>query len=290
MSDLNSPIPSASPASEARAGESWWRSARVQQALTLAIASSAICGVIWWEFFHPYVRTDDARIAATAVAVAPTGAGGNVTELYVDVGSRVTRGQELLKLDSRNAAAQLQRAAAMATLAEQELRRVRRQVREGCSPQSDLDTAECQAQTAQANLELARLALDDTVLISTIDGVVVQKLTEIGNMLEPGQTAITVVDIDNAWVAANIEETYAGRLRIDQPVSIAIDEGGRLRGRIGEILSTTAAQFALIPSDNGSGNYTKVVQRIPIKILLTAPPSGPLRVGQSVEVKIRTRA
>lgn len=288
MSDQNPEI-SSSPSAKIPADGKWWKALRAQQALTLLIAASVASTFIWWEFFHPFVKTDDARVAATIVAVAPTGNGGTVTDLFVDVGSRVTKDQVLLKLDSRNAKAQLRRAEATAILAEQELNRVGAQVLEGCSPQADLDTAVCQAQIAQANFELARLALEDTVLTSTIDGVVVQKLTEIGDMLESSQTAVTVVDIDNAWVSANIEETYSGRLSIDQPVSISVDEGGQLQGRVGEILNTTAAQFALIPSDNGSGNYTKVVQRIPIKILLTKPSQRPLRVGQSVEIKIRTK-
>lgn len=266
---------------------SWWKSQRATRALGVLLGIAALSAVVWWEFLHPFISTDDARVAAICVNVAPIGAGGNVTQLHVDVGCRVVRGQVLAELDNRNANAQLKRAAANATLTRSELERAYKQVSEGCSPQVELDNAVCAAQVADANLQLARVALDNTQLRSTVDGVVVQKLAEIGDMVDPGQTAVTVVAIDGAWVSANIEETYVGRLRVDQPVKISIDEGGTLEGRVGEILHTTAAQFALIPSDNGAGNYTKVVQRVPIKVYLESPLRRTLRVGQSVKIKIR---
>jgi membrane fusion protein (multidrug efflux system) len=126
-------------------------------------------------------------------------------------------------------------------------------------------------------------------LKSPVDGVVVQKVAEVGNILEPNQTALTVADIDHAWISANIEETAVAAVKIGQPVTVHIDEGGELTGKVSEVRAATASQFALIQSENPSGNFTKLVQRIPIKVELDAHPSQSLRSGQSVELRIRVR-
>lgn len=117
----------------------------------------------------------------------------------------------------------------------------------------------------------------------------VQKLAQTGNILETNQTAVTVVDIGHAWASANIEETSVALVRPGQRVTIYIDEGGKLTGKVLEVRKATAATFALIPSDSSAGNFIKLVQRIPVKIELDPHPGVNLRVGQSVEVKIRVR-
>jgi membrane fusion protein (multidrug efflux system) len=108
-------------------------------------------------------------------------------------------------------------------------------------------------------------------------------------MLETGQTAFAVADLEHAWVAANIEETKVGAVETGQPVRISVDENGSLAGKVSEIRRAVAAQFALIPADNGSGNFIKQVQRVAIKVALDPHPGRPLRFGQSVEIRIRVR-
>lgn len=145
-------------------------------------------------------------------------------------------------------------------------------------------------QIAESELRLAEVNLQDTYLKSPIDGVVVQKTAEVGNLLEPGQVAVTISDIDHAWVSANIEETRVAQLKLGQPVSISIDEGGQLTGKVEEITAATASQFSLLPAENASGNFTKVVQKIPVKISIDPHPDVKLlRAGQSVTIKIRVR-
>jgi membrane fusion protein (multidrug efflux system) len=96
-----------------------------------------------------------------------------------------------------------------------------------------------------------------------------------------------MADEANAWIAANIEETAVGAIRVGQKVDIMVDEGGELTGEVLEVRSSVASQFALIPSDSGAGNFTKVVQRIPIRIKITNRNDKTLRAGQSVEIRIR---
>jgi membrane fusion protein (multidrug efflux system) len=257
-------------------------------AVVITVGLVILGASVWAVFFRPYLSTDDARIAATTVRIAPPGAGGVVVKVNVTEGDRVKTGGVLVELDHRTAQAQLQRAQARLSLAQKEAKRMEEMAAEnGISPR-DLDSARANLQTAEAEARLAEIAYDNTFLRSTLDGIVIQKSTEVGNILEPGQTAVSVTDIDHAWVSANVEESFVGSLKVGQPVTINVDEGGRLTGRVSEIRAATAAQFALIPSDNPSGNFTKLVQRIPVKITLE-PTNRPLRVGQSVEVKIQVR-
>lgn len=153
-----------------------------------------------------------------------------------------------------------------------------------------MDNARTNYNIAEAELKLADVTLQNTYLKSPIDGVVIQKPAEVGNILEPGQVAIVISDVDHAWVNANIEETKIGRIKPGQMVYISIDEGGSLTGRVQEITAATASQFSLIPAENAAGNYTKVVQKIPIKIVLDQHPEiRTLKAGQSVTVKIKVR-
>ena len=244
---------------------------------------------VWWFFFHPYVSTDDARIAATLVRVAPMQVSGRIEQINVMEGSLVKKGDILLELDHRLTNAQVNKAKAKSELAAKELKRVEQLVQQRSLPIRELDNARANADIAAAELKLAEVADENTYLRSPIDGVVVQKIAEIGNILEAGQTALTVADIENAWVSANVEETEIGLVRLGQKVKITVDEGGVLHGKVSEIRQATASQFSLIPSDNAAGNFTKVVQRMPIKIELEKHDAQRLRAGQSVEIKIRVR-
>jgi RND family efflux transporter MFP subunit len=265
----------------------WYKTPRARLAGMIALGLAVTGLIVWFFFFHPFVGTDDARVAATLVRVAPEAVGGRVIKLNVKEGDHVKKGQILAELDHRITEAQLKRAKAKADLTAHELKRVRELVAQRGLAAKDLDTAVANAASAEAELQLAEVAAENTTVKSPVDGIIVQKATEEGNIIEPGQTLLTVVDIDHAWIAANIEETAVGAVKVGQPVHISIDEGGTLKGKVIEVRASVAAQFALIPSDNGAGNFTKVVQRVPIKVELNPHPERELRVGQSVEIKVR---
>lgn len=102
--------------------------------------------------------------------------------------------------------------------------------------------------------------------------------------------AIEISDVDHAWVSANIEETRIAQVKVGQLVKITVDEGGTLTGHVAEINAATASQFSLLPMENASGNFTKVIQKIPVKITIDPMPNQRLlRAGQSVSVKIKVR-
>lgn len=226
-------------------------------------------------------------MATTLIRVAPEAVGGRVIRVAVTEGVRVKKGDVLVELNHQIPDAQLQRAKAKALLAERDLHRISELVAQRGLAPKDLDLAKANSDSAQADLRLAQTAFDNTTIKSPVDGIVIQKVAEEGNILEPGQVAVAVSDVDHAWIAANIEETSVGPVKVGQPVTVVIDEGGTLTGKVQEVRAAVASQFALIPSDSGSGNFTKVVQRIPIKIELDPHPDQTLRAGQSVEIKIR---
>jgi RND family efflux transporter MFP subunit len=267
----------------------WWQTKRAKVTGFVCLIIAILGVVAWWFLFFPFVSTDDARIAATLVRIAPEGVTGRIEKLNVTEGSRVKKGDVLIELDHRLTDANLERAQSRFDLASQDLKRSQSLARQSGLAMRDLDKASAESKMSEGELKLAQTAFDNTTLKSPIDGVVVQKMAEVGNILEISQTALTVADVDHAWVAANIEETAVGRVKVGQPVTIQVDEGGALTGKVSEIREAAAAQFALIPSDNAAGNFTKLVQRIPIKIELDDHPGRVLRPGQSVEIKIQVR-
>lgn len=255
----------------------------------ISLLSTLFC---WWFYFFPYVSTDDSRVAMTMIKLATTGGGGRVEKVFVEEGIVVKKNQVLLELDHRIASANLDRAIAHAKLAEREFNRISSLVSQNSATKRDFDKARAEMDISQAELKLAEVALDNTYLKSPIDGIVVQKLVEVGNILENNQVALILADNANAWIAANIEENYIGLLKIGQRVDIAIDEGGKLIGKVREIRHAVASQFALIPTESSAGNFTKLVQRVPIKIEIErvqGKENAPLRAGESVEIKIHVR-
>lgn len=267
----------------------WWQSPRTKMA-AIGIGIFILIGFnVWLFYFHPYVSTDDARVDADIIRVANQGASQRIDTVNVQEGDRVEKGKLLVELDHRVAEAQLDRARARSRLTSLDLNRAESLAAQSGISRQQLDRIRSEAQTTAADLRLAEIALENNYIKSPVGGVVVQKLAKVGNILETNQAAITVVDIENAWVSANIEETEVGLVKTGQRVKISVDEGGSLTGKVIEIRKAAAAQFALIPSDNAAGNFTKLVQRIPIKIALDPHPGRVLRVGQSVEIRIRVR-
>jgi membrane fusion protein (multidrug efflux system) len=269
--------------------KSWWQTARAKQVGTVGVLVAIAGAVVWWFVFHPYVATDDARVAMTLVRLAPSNVSGRIEKVNAVEGARVKLGNVLVEIDHRIPQANYDRAQAKAKLANRELYRMEKLLAEGSSTQQLLDQARANSASTEVELKLAEVALENTYLKSPFDGVVIQKLAEVGNLLEQNQAAMVVADEKHAWISANIEETAVGEVKPGQPVQIKVDEGGTLDGRVEEVRASVASQFALIPSDTGAGNYTKVVQRVPIKISLLHPEAQQLRAGQSVEIKIRVR-
>ncbi len=125
-----------------------------------------------------------------------------------------------------------------------------------------------------------------------MDGMVGRRALRVGAYVSPGNELLAVVPLEQAFVVANFQETQLNRVRPGQPVSISVDSYPdlQLRGHVESLAPATGVTFAAVAPDNATGNFTKVVQRIPVKIVLDAdqPVVGYLRVGMSVEASIDT--
>jgi membrane fusion protein (multidrug efflux system) len=159
--------------------------------------------------------------------------------------------------------------------------------------QAGVRLAEARLAGARATRENAALQLSYTRIVAPASGVISRKTLEVGQLVQPGQTLMSVVADTGVWITANMKETQLHDLRVGQPVEIEVDayEGAKVEGVVESISSATGARFALLPPDNATGNFTKVVQRVPVRIKVTRglDPARPLRPGMSVVANVRTR-
>jgi multidrug resistance efflux pump len=261
---------------------------RTRVVLSILTLCAAMGVLVWWYHFRPYVSTVDARVVTRLIRVAPNATSGRIERICFKEGDVVSQNSLLLELDHRTAMAQLMKAKAKYNMLTHDVSRTRQLNRlETLVSEKDLESVETNFLTAEGDMRLAEISFDNTYLRSPINGIIVQKNAEVGNLLDPSQIAFIISDIDHAWVEANIEETSVKRLKPGQRVAIKLDSGGSLRGKVSIVRQSTASQFALIPIENSGGNFTKVVQRIPVKIELDEHPNVKLWSGQSVHVRIR---
>jgi len=152
--------------------------------------------------------------------------------------------------------------------------------------------AEAEVKTAEAALAAARIHLADTELRAPVDGIVGDKGVQAGQYVQAGQQTMSVVPVANVYVVANFKETQLARMSQGQAVEITVDtyRGRVLHGTVDSLSPGSGAVFSLLPPENATGNFTKIVQRIPVKIRLDDPAKGPLLLpGMSVEAKVDTR-
>jgi len=155
---------------------------------------------------------------------------------------------------------------------------------------SDATTAAAAVAAAQANLAAAELQLSYTTIAAPIDGVVTRKSVEVGQMVAPGQSLMTIIPLNDTWVTANFKETQLANVEKGQRAEIHVDMYGRsITGHVDSIAGATGARLSLLPPENATGNFVKVVQRIPVKILVDPNQNLTLRPGMNVDVTIFTK-
>jgi membrane fusion protein (multidrug efflux system) len=154
-------------------------------------------------------------------------------------------------------------------------------------------SAEAHVQQARANLAQAELNLQYTVVKAPARGIVSKKGVNAGQVIQVGQPLLALVQIDDVWVTANFKETQLKDLRAGQRVTVTVDAlGGReFKGKVESIAGATGARFSLLPPENATGNFVKIVQRVPVKVVLDAgqDPDHLLRPGMSVTPTVYTK-
>jgi membrane fusion protein (multidrug efflux system) len=134
--------------------------------------------------------------------------------------------------------------------------------------------------------------LQYTKIVAPVNGVVSNRTVEVGQNVSPGQELMKVINLDDIWVTANYKETQLRDMKVGQRVTIEVDANGRkYNGKVDSIAGASGARFSLLPPENATGNYVKVVQRLPVKIVLNPDRNNDhqLRPGMSVTPKVWIR-
>jgi membrane fusion protein (multidrug efflux system) len=160
--------------------------------------------------------------------------------------------------------------------------------------ESDVTRAEANLDAANADLDYARHQLDKTRIVAPRNGVVGNLRVEAGTLAQPSLTLLQLVPIESAYVAANFKETQLERIRVGQPVEVHLDAypDTTFEGVVDSLSPATGTEFSLLPQDNATGNFNKIVQRVPVKIRITGPVESldQLRAGLSAVPEVDTRA
>lgn len=293
--------------------------------ILLVIAMAAV--VYWYIGTLQYASTDDSFIDANRMSISSKIL-GRIVKLTADEGDSVKKGQMLVKLDSADLLAQIYQAKAALDLskesinlakvnvdkAQQDFSRAENQFKNNIIPKEQYDHAQkaleaakaeysisqSRVPTAEAQLNVLKTQLENTTIYSPMDGIVAKRWELIGDVVQAGQPILTIFDQKNIWVTAEFEETKLGSIHIGDKVDISVDTypDQLFEGKVFQIGTNTAAEFSLIPPSNASGNFTKVTQRVPMKISIypisnnnQVDPVGQYKLlpGMSVEVKIKVK-
>ncbi len=157
---------------------------------------------------------------------------------------------------------------------------------------SRAQSAEALVEQKKAELDAAQLNLQYTTIVAPVSGFVTNRTLEVGQNVQPGQELMRIINLDDIWVTANFKETQLRNMRENQPVTISVDTNGKeYKGHLQSIAGASGAITSLLPPENATGNYVKVVQRIPVKIVFDQGETKEhiLRPGMSVEPKVWIR-
>jgi membrane fusion protein, multidrug efflux system len=269
--------------------------------LVLAIPVAA-AGYLYWDNAGHFESTDDSFIAARQLAIQPKVA-GYITAVPVTDNQHVAAGAIIARINDRDyvvaldqAEAQLAHDQAVLEQAHKDLGRYQFLSSRNSIAQQQVDdqtflVAQDKATVAldQAKVDAAKLNLSYTTVTAAQAGRVVSLTGAVGQYAQAG-TTLTMFVPDEIWVTANFKETQLDAMRPGQPVMLAIDAYPErtIRGRVASVQSGSGPAFSLLPPENATGNWVKIVQRVPVKIIMDDPPTDvALGPGMSVETSVR---
>ncbi len=254
-------------------------------ALTAAGALILAAGAAYWHYAAAYERTDDASIETHVIPISSK-VSGQIQAVRAEDNQHVKKGAPLIEIDPRDYQVKLDQARAEQLAGKAEARRSAsdaeraRQLfdHDDLSRQAydkalaDAEVFKARALLAEKKADAAALDLSYTRITAPEAGKVTKKNAEIRAYVQTGQPLLAIVT-DEVWVLANFKETQLTRMRPGQKVTVKIDAfpGRELKAHIDSIQSGTGARFSLLPAENATGNFVKVVQRVPVKIVFDEP-------------------
>ncbi len=261
--------------------------------------------VIYLSYEHiAFVTTDNAQVFGHSVMLAPK-VSGYIVQVNITEGQKVKKGDILIQIDERDYENALKQSRGdLASIearkrdAEKNYRRLVDLLAQNAVSQQQFDTSTAQYNDVKAKYEAvlsavsqAELNLSNTKIKAPSDGFIAKKSAEVGQLASPGVPLIGFVDAGERWIVANFKETEIEAIKLNAKVDINVDAitSRSFEGKVENISSATGATFTLLPPDNATGNFTKVVQRVPVKILITnlsAEDSEKLKTGLSAFIKV----
>ena len=251
-----------------------------------------------------YEETDNAQIDAHVVMLAAK-VSGYIVSVKVDEGQKVKKDEVLAEIDPRDfdntltqTKSELTSLQARMGDAEKNYRRLQQLLAKSAVSQAQFDTAsssfselKAKYDSISAQVAQAQLNLDNTKIKAPSDGIIAKRSVEAGQLASPGVPLIGFVASDSRWVVANFKETQIEDVKAGAKADISVDAISKkdFHGHVDSLSSATGASFTLLPPDNATGNFTKVVQRVPVKIIiddLSEDDMMALRAGLSVVVKV----
>jgi membrane fusion protein (multidrug efflux system) len=269
-----------------------------KKAFSILGAVVAICTValgLYWGFYGSrYVSTDNAYTATEIAQVTPEVDGTIAAVRVVDTNS-VKTGDILAEIDPRDMQVAYDKAKANFDRAKIDFDRRKALSASGSVSADELTRSENDLALASANFREASLNLERTTIKSPIDGVVAKRQVQLGQRVRAGTPLMVIVPLHKLHVDANFKESELEKIQIGQPVRLTSDlYGSRVvyHGVVDGFSGGTGAAFATIPAQNATGNWIKVVQRVPVRISLKPEElaENPLSVGVSMRVRVDTRA
>jgi len=179
------------------------------------------------------------------------------------------------------------------SVASAELRNAQTAPQQVAATKARAQSSAARVKQAQAAVDQAELDLEHATVKASIKGIVSRKSAEAGQVIQPGQPLMTLIPLEQVWITANFKETQLEEMRVGQRVTVDVDAygGKEFNGKVESIAAATGSRFSLLPPENATGNFVKVVQRVPVKIVLDAgqDPEHLLRPGMSVTPTVYTR-
>ena len=246
----------------------------------LAVVGLIAAGYFYWQHSTLHPSTDNALVQANIVQITPL-VTGLIIEVKVDPFATVKSGDILVQLDRAPFESALKLAESRLTVAQQQPT--------GTGPQAA--AAKANVEQAQLAVDQARLDLDHTTIKAPVDGTVGKVRVQPGELAKAGMGMFPLVDTAHWWVDANFKETDLARIKVGQSANITVDAfpSLQLTGKVDAISRASNAAFSLMPSENATGSWVKVVQRFPVRIGLTLRPDDPpIGVGASASVTVDT--
>ncbi len=242
-----------------------------------------VIGLWFWVENRDTRTTDDAFVDSDIITVV-SGAQGTITELLVTDNGHVESGAPILKIDAEDMKLALDAALASKAVADAQLDEVKAAGPPAAVRRKSADAA---VRLADIHVAQAQLALNKAKVMAPVSGNVAHRIVGEGDTVRPGQPLLAIVG-DRSWIIANLKETQLAGIKTGDPVDVAIDAFPdlKLKGHVESLQQGAGQSFSLLPPENASGNFVKVVQRVPVKVALDTASDRLLLPGLSARVTI----